>query len=248
VPRLAVRQGNVTANLKRLSQGGHGVGANQVWTKRTILLFILFGFLQSPAFAVEASIDEAGIVFDLPKAWTYETRQERIPSGQLMQAWVRSPMRIRSANAKPGIVALATPVSKDANLVLLTQSRLRGKPFYVKLPDTECMKCVHYKIKLPHGTARATSFERPPGCGEGPTQGSRVSPYACRNVNLIKLKLEPSWAFRLVKDMPWGKMYILLIHALVDGKLVEVTFSYLVEVAETLNGEITQIIGSMRKR
>ena len=224
------------------------MGTKQVWTTRTVLLLILSGFLQSPAFAVEATIDEAGIVFDLPKVWTYETRQERIPSGQLMQSWVRSPMRIRSANAKPGIVALVTPVSEDANLVPLTRSRLRGKPFYVKLPDSECMKCVHYKIKLPQGTAGAISFEPPPGCGEVPTQGSRVSPYACRNVNLIKLKLEPSWAFRLVKDMPWGKMYILLIHVLVDGKLVEVTFSYPVEVADTLNGEITQIIGSMRKR
>lgn len=47
--------------------------------------------------------------------------------------------------------------------------------------------------------------------------------------------------------MPWGKTYILLIRALLDGKLVEFTFSYPVEVAKTLDGEIIQIISSMRK-
>lgn len=212
-----------------------------------VVCFVLFGLFQSPAFAVEATIEEAGVVFDLPEAWTYEVKRERIPSGKLMQTWARSPMKIRAANAKAGIVAFVTPVSKDANLVPLLQQRVRRNPFYYKPQDLECMKCVNYKMRLPQHIVSATSFEPPPECGEAPVPGSRVSTFQCRKVNRIKLKLEPSWAFRMEKEMSWGKMYILLIHALLDGKLVEVTFSYPVEVAETLDDEIIQIIGSMRK-
>jgi hypothetical protein len=82
---------------------------------------------------------------------------------------------------------------------------------------------------------------------ETPAAGEEVSACNYRNVNLIGLKLDPSWAFLIEKRVSWGKLYVLPIHALVDGKLVEVTFNYPEEAAETLDPEIKGIIATMRK-
>ncbi len=214
-----------------------------------VLAIGLMGMAWSPAFAGEARIEEAGLIFDLPEPWTHQTKQSKIPTGQLVQTWSRAPMDIQkgAAKARPGIVAFSTPVPKDANLALLTQDRLLQEPFNVKVPDAECVKCVREKIGTPQATLKVISFEPAPNCQEAATESSEGLPCVYERVQHIDIALEPSWAFRVEKPTPHGPMKILIIHALVDGKFVEITFSYFAELAQTVEGEISPIIKSIRK-
>jgi hypothetical protein len=211
------------------------------------IFFMLISFVGVAAYAGEAKIEEADLIFDVPETWTDKVEKSKIPTGQLMQLWSRSPMKIQAGNARPGMIALATPVPKDTNLVLLTQARLNGEPFNTKVPDAECLKCVRYKVRQAEGTVQAISFEPPPDCQEITTGSSETLPCQYERVKEIKFPLEPSWAFRITKQMSFGPMRILLIHALVDGKLLEITFSYPAEIAQSVEDEIAPIIGSIRK-
>lgn len=222
---------------------------NNFRIKLPVSLFVLLCCVQTIVFAAEATIEEAGVVFDLPDAWTYKVEKVKIPSGELMQKWARTPIETEEARFVPGMVAVATPVPKDANLALLTQTRLSQAPYRMKVPDAECLKCVHYELKSPNGTVGVVSYEEPPFAPGGPAEGSGPSVGHSLRVNLVNLQLEPSWAFRIVKNMPDGtKMTATLIHALVDGKFLEITFWYPPKLARSLEEEIAPIISSLRKR
>ncbi|MEW6351119.1 MAG: hypothetical protein AB1646_18840 [Thermodesulfobacteriota bacterium] len=211
-------------------------------------LSLLFMAAGTPAFGVEALIEEAGVVFDLPDVWTSIVKNSRIPTGQLMQNWKRAPMAIQAGEARPGIIAMATPVPQDSDLVFLTQAVLSGEPYRVRLAELDCMKCCRYKVRMPEGTLGAFSFEPPPNCHEKP--GLDDPELACQfeQVNLVNLKLEPSWAFRMKKDVPGLKMKGIVLHALVDGKLLDVSFWYPAELDKVVEPEIMSIISSLRTK
>lgn len=123
--------------------------------------------LTMPAIAADAVIEEAGIAFDLPVAWRAKVERTRIPTGQLMQRWVRDELETIGGRASPGMVAIATPVPDDANLALLTQTVMARKPFNVKLgSETRCIKCKKYRIELSGSSAVAEAPGWPPACRE----------------------------------------------------------------------------------
>jgi hypothetical protein len=209
---------------------------------------LVFSFMQTMALAAEATIHDAGVVFDLPDAWTYKVESTKGPTGQLMQRWVRSPLKTEKGQVTPEMVVLATPVPEDADLGSLTQDVLSKEPYNVTSgSDTECLKCVRYQARLPEGTITAFSFEPPPHCEESDTLDSEA-PCRYQKVNLVELGLEPSWAFRMERDMPPGKMTVLFVHAVVAGKLLDITFLYPSESAKSVEQEVMPIIRSMRKR
>ena len=148
--------------------------------------------------------------------------------------------------ASPGLIAVASPVPKGANLTVLTQSLLARAPHNVKLAaDTLCIKCVTMRIKLSGGVATTIAPDAPPNCTEYKPGVEADCVY--QRENKIELGLEPSWAHRFEKDAPFGKMFVLVVHAIVDDKLVDVSFFYPKDAVGQVQPEITSIVSSIKK-
>lgn len=196
--------------------------------------------------ADEVFIEEAGLSMTLPATWSAKYEKTKIPTGQLMQRWVRNSVAVGEFNAAPGLIAVATPVSKDANLALISQAVLGKAPHNVKLAvDTQCIKCVTFKFKTSAGVVTSIAPEAPAKCTEYKPGVDADCMY--QTENKINLNLEPSWAHRFEKDASFGKMYVLSIHAIVDDKLVDISFFYPKEAANQIQPEIAAIASSIKK-
>lgn len=195
--------------------------------------------------ADEVLIEEAGLSMTLPAAWAAKYEKTKIPTGQLMQRWLRNPVTVGEFTALPGLVAVVTPVSKDANLALISQSVLSKAPHNVKLAaETQCIKCVTFKLKMNGGIATSIAPDVPPKCTEYKPGVEADCVYQLEN--RINLKLEPSWANRFEKDAAFGKMFVLSVHAIVDGKFVDISFFYPKDAANQIQPEIATIVSSIK--
>lgn len=196
--------------------------------------------------ADEVFIEEAGLSMTLPAAWAAKYEKTKIPTGQFMQRWVRSPVVIGEFTTSPGLIAVVTPVSKDANLAIISQSVLNNAPHNVKVAvETQCIKCVTFKLKINGGTATSIAPDVPPRCTEYKPGVEADCVYQLENK--INLKLEPSWANRFEKDAPFGKMFVLAVHAIVDDKFVDISFFYPKNAANQIQPEISEIVSSIKK-
>lgn len=220
-----------------------------LFARRIATALILVGaFLSATCLAAEFEIREAGVKLQLPDAWQSKVEEARLPSGQLMQRWVRSPIAVVGGEAMPGMIAIATPVPKDANLALITQQILAREPYKKKLAaETTCIKCMKYKVQLPNGVATTISPDSKSAC-DVISKDANVRGCSAQSVNLVRVQLEPSWAHLFEMQTEAGTMNVALVHALVRGKLVEVSFFYPPEVAQQMEDEISEIIASMRDR
>lgn len=196
--------------------------------------------------ADEVFIEEAGLSMTLPTAWAAKYEKIKIPTGQLMQRWVRGPVSIGEFTTSPGIVAVVTPVSIDANLALISQSVLSRAPHNVKLvAETECIKCVIYKLKINDRIVTSIAPDVPPKCTEYKLDVEADCVY--QQENKINLKLESSWAHRFEKDAAFGKMFVLSVHAIVDGRFVDLSFFYPKDAANQIQPEIAAIVSSIKQ-
>lgn len=196
--------------------------------------------------AADVTLEEVGLVLTLPTSWTSKYEQTKLPSGQLMQRWVRDSVQVGKYNASPGLIVVASPVPKNANLALLTQSILSKEPHSVKLgAETQCIKCVRYQLKRNGGVIRSIAPNVPPSCSEYKPGIEADCIY--QSENGLNLSLEPSWVNRFEKDATYGKSYVLVVHALVDEKLVDLTFVYPKESAAEIEPEIASIVSSIKR-
>lgn len=196
--------------------------------------------------ADEVFIEEAGLSMTLPAAWAAKYEQTKTPTGQLMQRWVRNPVAVGEFTTSPGLIAVVTPVPKDANLALISQSVLGKAPHNVKLAaETQCIKCVTFKLKMNGGTATSIAPDVPPRCTEYKPGVEADCVYQLENK--INLQLEPSWANRFEKDAPFGRMFVLAVHAIVDEKFVDISFFYPKDAASQVQPEIAAIVSSIKK-
>lgn len=200
----------------------------------------------SVAIGAEVEIKEANLLVDLPESWIAKYEQNKLPTGQLMQRWIRQPVQVGEFSAMPGMIAVATPVAKDAELALITQGVLSREPYKVKLAvDTQCIKCIFFKVARKEGVVSGISPYAPQGCTEDAPGAESDCLY--RKIDYLNLKLEPSWANRFEKDgLPYGKSYYMVVHMLVDGKLVDISFVYPKQAAQQIEPELTAIISSLR--
>lgn len=206
---------------------------------------LILGVSQSGVCA-EVEIVEAALVMSLPSSWGEKSEQAKIPTGQILQRWVRHPIKVGQYNAMPGMLAIATPVPKDADLALLTQGVLRREPYSVKLGgETQCIKCFMFQMAKNEGVISGITPYPPQSCKE---DGQGVeSDCLYRKVDYLGLNLEPSWANRFEKDgLPYGKSYYMIVHMLVGGKFVEISFVYPKQVAQQIEPEISAIVSSIR--
>lgn len=210
---------------------------------------ILLGMLwHSICLATEFSIREAGVDFKLPAVWQAKMEETKLPTGQLMQRWVRQPVRLSTGEANPGIIAIATPLPPDANLALVTQQVLARPPYKKKLgAETQCIKCMHYKLRMPHGVVSSIAPDSSSAC-DSLVKSGQVQACSAEPVNYVGLTLEPSWVLRFELQTPGAMMKVVMVHAIVSGKLLEMTFWYPPEAAEQIEDEIAVIISSLRDR
>lgn len=199
-----------------------------------------------PCSATEFVIREAGLTFQLPASWQAKVEEKRVPSGQLMQRWVREPLKAGDNMAMPGMVAIATPVPADTNLLSTSQLVIAREPYGKKLGvDTTCAKCMQYTLRMPTGTASTIAPDDVSAC-ESLLKSGQTSACSSEAINTIGLKIEPSWSHRFVKTTPAGAMKITLIHALVNGKFVDISFWYPPETASQIEGEIAEIVSTLK--
>jgi hypothetical protein len=200
------------------------------------------------AVGVEGEIKEAGLLVTLPDAWAEKYEQEKLPTGQLMQRWVRHPIAVGQYSALPGMIVVATPVASDAELALLTQGVLSREPYKVKLGvETQCIKCFIFRVAKKEGVMSGITPYRPNGCTEDALGVESDCLY--KKIDYLNLNLEPSWANRFEKDgLPYGKSYYMVVHMLVDSKLVDISFVYPKQSAQQIEPEITEIISSIRSK
>ncbi|MCV2362686.1 hypothetical protein LNV23_04385 [Paucibacter sp. DJ1R-11] len=198
--------------------------------------------------ADEVLIEEAGLSMTLPVAWVAKYETSRIPSGQLMQRWVRAPVALAASKASPGLIALVSPVPKNSNLALLSQNALSKPPYGLKLGvETQCVKCVNYKFKTNGAIVTSVAPDVPPKCQEYKPDIDIESDCIYQLENRINLTIEPSWAHRFEKEAAFGKMFILSIHAIVDNKFIDISFFYPKETADQIQPEIAAIAASIKK-
>jgi hypothetical protein len=211
----------------------------------TVFVFILFLF-PTLTFADDVIIKEAGLTITLPGVWASKYNQSKIPTGQLLQRWVRDPVVVDQYKASPGLIVVSTAIPKNAELALITQGVLSREPHNVKLGvDTQCIKCVTYKLKAKSGTVTSISPTVPPNCSEYKPGLQADCMY--QSQDYLGIKIEPSWANRFEKDALYGKSYVLVIHAIVDEMLVDFTFIYPKNAATQIEPEISSIISSIKK-
>ncbi|MCR1810262.1 hypothetical protein [Sulfurospirillum sp. hDNRA2] len=210
-------------------------------------LYATFSFV-TVSYGAEAFIEEAGLTMTLPDAWTSKYQQSKIPTGQLLQRWVRDSVEVGNFKASPGLIVVTSVLPKNADLALITQGVLSREPYRVKLgADTQCIKCVKYQFLDPSGgVVTLIAPSAPPNCI--PYKSGVQAECQYLSINYLGLKIEPSWANRFEKkDQPYGESYYLVVHAIVDEKLVDLTFIYPKQVAEQIEPEIVSIVSSLRK-
>lgn len=196
--------------------------------------------------ANEVTIEEAGLAMTLPTAWAAKYEKTKIPTGQLMQRWIRTPVALKDSTASPGLIVVVTPIAKDANLALVSQSLLSNPPHRVRLAaETECIKCVNIKFKANGGTMTSIAPDAPPKCVEYKPNVEADCIYQVENK--IGLNLDPSWAHRFERDASFGKMFVLSIHAIIDEKFVDMTFFYPKDSANQIQPEIATIASSIKR-
>lgn len=66
-------------------------------------------------------------------------------------------------------------------------------------------------------------------------------------INYLDIGLEPSWSHHFEKETPNGPMSVVLVHALVDQKLIDISFWYPTESAPSIEPEIHQIAASLKR-
>lgn len=202
--------------------------------------------LSTVAHGADTLIEEAGLTMTLPNVWTSKYEQSKIPTGQLLQRWIREPVVVDTYNASPGLIVVTSTIPKNAELALITQGVLSRNPYRVKLGvDTQCIKCVIFKFRTPNGIATSISPTAPPNCSEYKPDIQADCVY--QSQDYLGVKIEPSWANRFEKDAPYGKSYYLVIHAIVDEKLVDLTFVYPKQAAPQIEPEIASIVSSIKK-
>jgi len=200
------------------------------------------------AHGAEVLIEEVGLTMTLPDAWTSKYEQSKIPTGQLLQRWVRDSVNVDNFKASPGLIAVTSVIPKNADLALITQGVLSREPYRVKLGvDTQCIKCVKYQFLAPGGgVVTSIAPTAPPNCT--PDKPGAQADCLYLSINYLGLKIEPSWVNRFEKeDQPYGKSYYLVVHAIVDEKLVDLTFVYPKQVAQQIEPEIATIVSSVKK-
>lgn len=198
------------------------------------------------ALADEVVVEEAGLSMVLPAAWVAKNEKSKIPTGQLVQRWIRSPVAVGTFTASPGLIAVTTPVAKDAKLALLSQSRLGAAPNNIKLAaETQCIKCVMVKFKANGGIATSISPDVPPNCTAFKLGLDADCVYKIEN--MVNLNLEPSWVHRFEKEAAFGKMFVLVVHALIDDKFVDISFFYPKDAAAQIEPEVGAIVASIKR-
>lgn len=196
----------------------------------------------------EVLIEEAGLTMTLPDAWTSKYEQSKIPTGQLLQRWVRDSVKVDNFKASPGLIVVTSVLPKNADLALITQGVLSREPYRVKLgADTQCIKCVKYQFLDPSGkVVNLIAPDAPPNCIPYKPEVQATCQYL--SINYLGLNIEPSWANRFEKkDQQYGSSYYLAVHAIVDEKLVDLTFIYPKQAAQQIEPEIASIVSSVRK-
>jgi hypothetical protein len=218
---------------------------------RSFLYFkTLFSFAaaaaSATAFGADVAIEDVGLVMTLPDSWASRHEKAAMPSGQKVQRWVRDPVTVGQYNASPGLILVVSPVPKNANLGLVTQSILSREPYGVKLGvDTQCIKCVMYEVRTRNGMIPSFAPDIPPACS--PHKPGVEASCSYQIENKIGLKIEPSWANRFEKDAPYGRSFVLVVHAIVDDKLIDLTFVYPKQAAAQVQPEIASIVSSITK-
>ncbi len=229
----------------------HGFGCLGV--KLCLVFVLVFSAAGTSAIAAEALIEEVGVVFDLPAVWTSTVKKNEWPGGLLPEQcrgesvhwkWVREPIVLNGTSETLEMHAQALPANEFNQGDFVIHGILPSRP-----PDDGCMKGFVSRVREPNRTITTRiSFKPPPGCRENPLLDDPDLACQYRDVNLVKLNLEPS----LVVSWPEGffprtKGKSIHVLALVDSKILAVSFWYHPALAETVEPEIISIIGSMRK-
>jgi hypothetical protein len=209
----------------------------------TIVLVLLLSPYGAFAGEIQSTVEGLDIAFSTP--WLSRVDSKPVPTGQTMHSWTRAAVVAGRMTASPGLTMISTPVQKDADLTPISQGILARPPHSVRLGvDTLCIKCVSYRIRQDGKTISAISATPPPNCQMGDADSGVNCSY--QSVNYIGLMLEPSWANRYERDAPFGKMYVLVIHLLESGRLVDFSFAYPKDSAPTIEPEIKAIMSSVR--
>lgn len=213
----------------------------------TSLIFVLFlSTLPSLSMSFEANFEEVGLVMTLPNSWEAKYEKDKLPTGQVLQRWVRTSVVVGQFKASPGLLVVVTPLPKDSNLGLISQSVLAQPPNSVKVvAETECIKCIFQKIKISGRIANIVSPTPRPSCV--PFKEGIDADCVFQSRNYLGLKIEPSWAHLFEKEAAYGTATHIVIHAIVEDKLVDLTFIFPKVAAEQIQPEIAAIASSLRK-
>ena len=134
---------------------------------------------------------------------------------------------------------------EDKQLALLSGLVLEKSPYEINIFETNCLKCVQYEGKDETGSYTAISNSIPPNCDKKSEQKpDSVCVYEI--INKYDFHLEPSWILGFQKDANGNMLNVVLIHALKDNKLIEISFWYPAALSEILEPEITEIIHSIK--
>lgn len=214
-----------------------------------IALVCLTPMFAGQAFAAEVTVKDADVVMDLPEVWMSKVREEKLAQGMLMQGWIRKRVMIQDGKrgARPAIVAIAFPVSPETNLALFTRMEMQRR-YNINLANMDCLKCVRYNMTAKGRTMGMVSFEPPPEEMYSGPDAVSSGPREVNEINDVGLTLEPSWVFRGEKHSQGILMDLIVVHAKLNGKILEVSFVYPHESREELQPEIYPIIHSIRKK
>jgi hypothetical protein len=198
--------------------------------------------------AVEVEIKEAGVVMDVPEVWMSKVREKKLGPGLLIRNWIRERVMIQDGKrgARPAIVAVVFPVPPDTNLTVFTRLQMQRR-YNINLANMDCLKCVKYSLTQKGRVMSLFSFEPPPESAYSGPNAVSSGPRKYTEVNEVGLSLEPSWVFRGEKHHQGILMDLVVVHAKLNRKILEVSFAYPNESRAEMEPEVFSIIGSMRK-
>ncbi|MBN1626927.1 MAG: hypothetical protein JW944_10420 [Deltaproteobacteria bacterium] len=219
--------------------------------KRLLFMILFILFWVTGAYSDEGRFEEGKVLMDLPKAWTFKTVEQKTDSGQLIvRRWVREAIKYKNIDFYPGIAARAIPLEQfqikdpDWQLVLISGIVLGQSPYNIQLHEVKCLKCVEYEGRDETGDYTAISDSIPPDCDK---KSEKKADSACtyETINRYGFTLEPSWILGFQKDANGSMLDVVLIQAIHDGKLIEISFWYPAALSDTLDPEVTKIINSI---